>query len=160
MENRERFAHIPGWGADLSPDDRPAYPKERIPARLPGLHWSEPDQQVDTVEVLRSTEREGKLTPVFGSTVPPKGVSGIVRRLAFKFSENDLRHWLLLMAADRTDVVEGLVQDVAKGRLPNIPAEMGIRAAWTHDKPGLMKKAALSAVLLGTLIVISKHRKK
>ena len=26
-------AHIPGWGADLDPANRPAYPKERTPPR-------------------------------------------------------------------------------------------------------------------------------
>ena len=62
MDTPERFAHIPGWGADLDPADRPAYPKERIPARLPGLHWDEPAQQPQTVEVLRSIERATKST--------------------------------------------------------------------------------------------------
>lgn len=160
MENRERYAHIPGWGADLSPTDRPAYPKERIPARLPGLHWNEPELQVETVEILRSNERDGKLTPIFGSSVPPKGMSGMVRRLAFKFSENDLRHWLLLQAADRTNVVEGVVSDLSRGRVPNIPAEMGFKAAWKHDRTGVIKKAAIGAAVVGFLILARRHAKR
>ena len=43
---------IPGWGTDLDPANRPAVPKERIPARLPGLHWDEPEPQPPSVEVL------------------------------------------------------------------------------------------------------------
>ncbi|MGI9245815.1 MAG: hypothetical protein ACR2I8_03810, partial [Steroidobacteraceae bacterium] len=52
------------------------------------------------------------ITPVFGTAVPPSGLSGAIRRRAFRHSENDLRHWLLLLAADRVNVFEGLVADV------------------------------------------------
>lgn len=99
-------SQIPGWGADLRPEDRPAVPKERTPPRLEGLHWGDPPEpQPRTVEVLHSIERPG-LTPVFGSSVPPRGLSGWLRRRAFRRSEGDLRHWLTLLLADRVDVVE------------------------------------------------------
>jgi hypothetical protein len=69
-----------------------------------------PEQQPVRVEILHSTERPG-LTPVFGTAVPPSGLSGVMRRRAFRHSENDLRHWLMLLAADRVNVVEGLLED-------------------------------------------------
>lgn len=99
---------VPGWGADLDPSDRPAVPMERTPPRLDGLHWADPPpaQRTD-VEILVSSERP-TLTPVYGSSVPPRGVSGWIRRRAFRHSENNLRHWLMLLLADRIDVVEGL----------------------------------------------------
>jgi hypothetical protein len=159
METPERFAHIPGWGADLDPADRPAYPKERIPARLPGLHWDKAPQQPETAWVLRSTERDGQLTPVFGSTLPPRGASGVLREAAFKYSENDLRHWLILLAADRTDMVEGLVDDLLHGHVPNILGEMGIRAAWKHDRAGVVRKAAVAAAIAAALIVLARRRR-
>jgi len=157
MDNKERFAHIPGWGADLDPADRPAYPKERMPARLPGLHWDAPEQQKSSVEVLCSTERDSTITPVFGSTVPPKGISGAMRRLAFKFSENDLRHWLILLAADRANVVEGVAEDLVRGHVPNVLAEMGIGAAWKHDRAGVLRKAAIGAGVVAALVVLSRR---
>ena len=109
----QSFKDIQGWGADLDPDDRPAHPKERTPPLLEGIHWDQPAQQISAVEILVSNERPG-ITPVYGTSVPPSGLSGILRRRAFKRSENDLRHWLTLMFADRVNVVEGLLGDVRK----------------------------------------------
>ncbi|MEH3084957.1 MAG: hypothetical protein PGN26_00075 [Xylophilus ampelinus] len=161
MDNRERFAHIPGWGADLDPADRPAYPKERMPARLPGLHWEEDEiaQQPATVKVLCSTERDSRLTPVFGTTLPPRGASGALREFAFKYSENDLRHWLVLLAADRTDMVEGLLEDLLRGHVPNVLGEMGIGAAWKHDRAGVLRKAALAGALVVLAVALARRRR-
>jgi len=104
---------IPGWGADLDPANRPAYPKERMPPRLDNVPWGQPEQQQSEVLVLHSTERPG-ITPVFGTSVPPSGLSGMLRKRAFRRSENDIRHWLMLLFADRVNVVEGLVSDLRK----------------------------------------------
>lgn len=111
MEIPTARSTIPGWGADLDRANRPAVPMEHSPPRLEGVHWDEPPpQQPVTVEVLHSIERPG-ITPVFGTSMPPHGVSGVLRRIAFRRAENDLRHWMLLLAADRVDVVEGLIED-------------------------------------------------
>jgi len=115
---------------------------ERRPARLAGVHWDIPEQQPQRVEVLSSVERPG-ITPVFGTTRPPRGLSGSVRRIAFRYSESDLRHWLLLLAADRIDVGEGIVDDLRAGRIPNVPAEAGLRAELRHNPRGAARKAGL-----------------
>ena len=150
---------IPGWGADLDPADRPAVPKERMPARLPGLHWEEPEQQPASVEVLLSTERFGQMTPVFGTSVPPSGISGMMRRLAFRFSENDLRHWLILLAADRTNMVEGVVDDLAHGHIPNLIDEMGLRSAWKYDRQRTVQKLAVAAGVLALAVTVAARRR-
>jgi len=106
-------SHIPDWGVDLDPAKRPAVPMERTPPRLEGVHWDRPAQQPQTVEVLHSIERPG-LTPVFGTSAPPRGLSGWIRRRAFRHSESDLRHWMLLLMADRVNVGEGLLDDVRR----------------------------------------------
>jgi hypothetical protein len=62
---------------------------------------------------------------------------------AFRWSESNWLHWLLLMGADRINVVEGVVEDLAKARVPNIPGEMGIRAELAHNKTGFAKKVAV-----------------
>jgi hypothetical protein len=77
------------------------------------VHWSEPEAQQTHVEILQSSEHFRR-PPVFGTGVPPRGVSGWMRRRAFVHSENDLRHWLMLLAADRVDAVEGMAADVAR----------------------------------------------
>ena len=116
MDTPDR-ARIKGWGADLDRRDRPAVPMERTPPRLDGVHWSEPSQQVARVEILQSIERPG-MPPVFGSSVPPSGLSGRLRLIAFRRSENDLRHWLMLLFADRVNALEGLLQDLGGRRRP------------------------------------------
>lgn len=104
---------IPGWGADLDRANRPAVPMERTPPRLDGVHWDDPPPQPMRVEILKSTEHL-RMPPVFGTSVPPRGVSGWIRRRAFHHSENDLRHWLMLLFADRVDVVESVLSDARR----------------------------------------------
>lgn len=124
-------SQIPGWGADLDRARRPAVPMERAP-REDDAHWAIPPAQEPTVEVLHSIERPG-LTPVFGTACPPKGLSGKIRRRAFRHSESDLRHWTMLLFADRVNVVEGLLEDVGKSRRTHSLAIVGVAAvlaAW------------------------------
>lgn len=155
----ERFASIQGWGVDRVKQDRPAVPMERTPPRLDGVHWKQPPQQVSDVEVLHSTERSG-MTPVFGTTAPPRGISGMLRRVGFRFSENDLRRWLVLLMADRVDMVEGLVSDVSRGHVPNIYAEMGGRAELKHNPAGAVRKAAVVVGIAGVAWWLWRRREQ
>lgn len=143
----DRFAHIKGWGSDLPRSRRPAVPMEHMPPRLE-TQPEPPAQQPVDVEILHSTERPG-ITPLFGTPLPPKGLSGVVRRRAFRHSENDLRHWLMLLAADRIDMVEGLADDLRHGHIPRLYAEMGGRAELRHNPAGAMRKAACLAAVVG-----------
>jgi hypothetical protein len=113
MARNNGHSDIQGWGADLDKSNRPAVPMERTPPRLHGVHWKQPAQQPRKVPVFHSTERPG-ITPVFGTSVPPKGLSGYLRKVAFKRSENDIRHWMLLLLADRINVVEGMIEDAGE----------------------------------------------
>ena len=135
MDNASKFAHIPGWGADLPRENRPAVPMERTPPRI-DVPWSDPPpQQPMTVEILKSVERPAH-SRVFGTRLPPKGLSGVIRRAAFKRSENDIGHWLMLIAADRVNVVEGLAEDVRRspGKAVLIGAGAALAAWWLlHD---------------------------
>ena len=153
------YRHIPGWGADIDRADRPAHPMERTPPRLPWVPPGLPPAQPRSVEVLCSNEHQG-LTPVFGTTLPPKGLSGWLRRAAFGYSENDLRHWLMLLGADRVDVVEGLVGDLARGHVPNLPAEMGWRAEWRHNRAGAVRKLATLGALAGLAWFAWQHGRR
>lgn len=86
---------------------------ERTPPRLEHVDTA-PSRQPVEVEILHSIERPG-VTPVFGSPLPPHGLSGWIRRRAFRHSENNLRHWMMLLAADRVDVVESLFRSPRPG---------------------------------------------
>lgn len=127
------LATIPGWGVDRDPARRPAVPMERTPPRLPGLHWEQPTEQLSDVEILRSIERPD-ITPVYGTSCPPSGLSGWIRRRAFRHSENNIRHWMMLLMADRVNVVEGLLQDTRRSRGASTAAVVGLAgvllAAW------------------------------
>jgi hypothetical protein len=150
-------SHIQGWGADLDHKNRPAYPMERTPPRLEGVRWTRPEDQPLRVKVYHSVERPG-ITPVFGTSTPPSGVSGMIRDVAYKLSENDIRHWLLLMFADRVNVVEGIGSDLMRGRIPNIFAEMGAKAEWKHNPAGLVGKVAIASAVAGMTYLLLKRR--
>jgi hypothetical protein len=141
-------AHISGWGADLDHSNRPAYPMERRPPRLEAQPPGSIEQQARDPRVFHSIERTG-LTPVFGTTCPPRGISGFLRRRAFGYSEGDLRHWLMLLLADRVDMVEGIASDLARGHIPNVYREMGGPAELRHNPRGAAKKALMLAAAAG-----------
>jgi len=126
-------ARIPGWGADLDPDDRPSYPKLQWQEGLTGAHWEFPDRQPETRPRERSIEH-AFLTPVFGTAQPLKGLSGTIRRFSYaRFSEGRAAHWLLLVLADRVDAWESHLASFATPRPDNPITETGIRSELTHS---------------------------
>jgi hypothetical protein len=152
-------AGIQGWGVDLDPQVRPAYPMERTPPRFINKHWDELEHQPRSVKVFHSTERPG-LTPVFGTAQPPSGVSGKLRDFAFGYSENDLRHWLMLLFADRVNMVEGILDDLAHGHVPNFFKEMGGPAEWKYNRAGFYKKAAIAGGVVALLLMMNARRSR
>lgn len=97
--------HIFGWGYDLAPENRPGVPKHRHPKRPIGTpHWDEPSLQRTERASLVSPLRP--LTPIYASTVPPRGISGALRAYAYRIPEYRPRRWMLLMLADRIDAIE------------------------------------------------------
>ena len=148
-------ATIPGWGVDADPENDPTYPyRDRSQDTGLALNWERPPQQEPEVEILQSIEHN-RMPAVVGTSTPPSGLSGIIRRFAFRYSESNWWHWLLLMGADRINVVEGVVQDLGRGKVPNIPAEMGARAEWKHNKKGFVTKTAVVvAVSVGVVALL------
>ena len=119
-------ARIPGWGADLDPADRPSVPRERFDPAASGAHWDFPDRQPELWPRERSVEH-AFLTPVFGTSCPPTGLSGILRRHAYAaYSEGRAAHWLVLLAADRVDAVESHLRSFATLRPDNPVTETGV----------------------------------
>ena len=154
------YAHIIGWGVDADPKNDPTYPmKHRTNGEHAGYTWLRPPQQPINIEVLHSNERPN-VSAVFGTSVPPKGLSGMIRRLAFRYSENEYRHWLPLLLADRVNVVEGFLEDLAHGHIPNIFAEKGWKADWKYNRSGLVKKVAIGTLLATAAVVLLTRDKR
>jgi hypothetical protein len=150
---------IIGWGVDANPQNDPTYPYRDRSQDDHSAQWTRPTQQQPDVELLQSVEH--KQTPaVFGTASPPRGISGMMRRAAFRWTESHWAHWMLLMGADRVDMVEGLVEDLAHARIPNVPKEMGVPAEWRHNKTGLVKKLAVAGLIGGALFAWSRSRSR
>lgn len=151
-------SHIKGWGIDADPRNDPTYPMRR---RLSGdrshLAWERPVQQTGYEDVLHSNERPD-VTRVFGTAAPISGVSGALRRCAFHFSEGRFSHWLLLLAADRVDVMAGFVNDLFHGRGTQCFTDKGMKAKWEHDREAVITKAALCMTVVGVLTLICFRR--
>ena len=125
-------ARIPGWGADLDPAGRPSVPRERFDPDLSGAHWDFPERQPEKWPRERSIEHKF-LTPVFGTSCPPRGVSGLLRRYAYRrYSEARAVHWLLLLAADRVDALEARVASLITLEPDNPVAETGVLSEVAH----------------------------
>jgi hypothetical protein len=151
MENMEKtikdLSQIKGWGVDADADNDPTYPmKNRNNGEHEGYSWERPTQQPTSVEILHSNERPN-VSSVFGTSTPPSGLSGMIRRVAFKYSESSYGHWLPLMLADRVGVVEGYIEDLTHGHVPNVFAERGWKAEWQHNRKSLVTRVAVGAVL-------------
>ena len=102
-----RPQELPFWGLDVSPEDRPGVPREAAPHPLPGAHWTEPERQPAEGQVLTRAGLRGP-TPVFSTALPPRGVSGALRRIAYGIPDHRVRHWLILMLADRVDAIQNI----------------------------------------------------
>jgi hypothetical protein len=127
-------SRIPGWGADLDPADRPSYPREQ-PGIETGAHWDFPERQPEKWPRERSVEH-AFLTPVFGTSTPPKGASGAIRKYAYKYSEGRAAHWLLLVAADRVDAWEHHLRSFATLRPDNPVTETGVLSEFSRHGMG------------------------
>ena len=145
---------IPGWGVDADPENDPTWPmRDRSQDDGSGSNWRRPPQQPQDVEVLTSIEYNHR-PAVFGAAAPPSGLSGVIRRAAFKFSESRWTHWLMLMGADRINVVEGIIDDLAHGKIPDLLGELGLRAEWKYDRPTAIRRAAAAAALSSAAIAL------
>jgi hypothetical protein len=152
----ELRARIPGWGVDLDLKDRPSVPRERFDPDLSGAHWDFPEKQPEKWPRERSIEHKF-LTPVFGTSCPPKGVSGIMRKYAYRrFSEGRAAHWLILMAADRVDSLGSHLQSLLTLRPDNPITETGVLSEFTrHGIASRMgkKRADLTHQPLDVIII-------
>ena len=163
-DNDRRIANspkdIPGWGIDADPDNDPTYPmKEWNGADHMRFNYEKPPQQPVDVEIFHSIERPG-VTRVFGTSTPPKGLSGMIRRNAYKHSESTYAHWVPLVLADRIGVVEGYIDDLKHGIVPNPFAERGWKAEWKYNRKELMQNLAIGVAVATAVLIFSSQKNK
>ncbi len=154
----KKMTHIKGWAIDANPDNDPTYP---IRQRFDGDHsssWPRPAQQPETEGVLKSNERPNT-SSVFGTSAPAPFLSGAIRRYAFRFSEGRYRHWLLLLLADRVNMVEGLVSDIFTGHVPHCLEERGLNAQLKYDRKAVMTRVAVGALVVTSVALVVASRK-
>ena len=161
MENlEEKFSHIKGWGIDADPENEPTYPMKKYTGDdHRRLNYERAEQQPVDVEILMSNERPA-VTTVFGTSTPPSGISGMIRRFAFKHSEGSLLHWFPLILADRVNAIEGIIEDVGSGHIPNIIKERGWTAEWKYNRKNVIRNVAIGTVLFAGITVMLAKRKK
>lgn len=161
MENNNtNYKNIKGWGVDIDPANYPNYPiKDYNGDDHQRLDWERPPLQPATVEILTSVEH-ARLPAVFGTTLPPSGLSGAVRRYAFRYNESEYGHWLNLLLADRINVVEGIVDDLKHFRIPNIFAEKGMKADWKYNRKELVTKVIALAAITTAIYFFAGNRKQ
>jgi hypothetical protein len=151
---------IPGWGMDADPENDPTYPmKHWNGADHQRIHYERAPQQPVDMEVLQSIERPA-ITRVFGTSTPPAGLSGAIRRYVFRYSEATAIHWMGLILADRVNVVEGVVADLKSGVVPNIFAEAGWAAEWKYNRKRLMARVATKVITVAVVAALLSRKKK
>ena len=160
MENlSNNYTHIKGWGVDADPKNEPTYPMKRYNGDdHKRLHYQRPPLQPVTVEVLHSIERP-TITAVFGTSAPPSGLSGQIRRFAFTYSESSYGHWLPLVLADRVNAIEGIIDDLKRGHIPNIFAERGWKAEWKYNPKRLVQRVVVGVVITAAIVTLLKKKK-
>ncbi|MDQ3922066.1 MAG: hypothetical protein M3248_06950 [Actinomycetota bacterium] len=152
-------SQIKGWGVDADPRNDPTYPmKHRDDGEHAGYSWERPPQQPIDTEILHSIERPN-VTSVFGTSTPPSGLSGVIRRIAFRYSESSYGHWLPLMLADRVSVAEGVLGDLKHGHVPNVFAELGWKAEWKYNRSSLVRRILVRVVLITAAVAYFRSRR-
>jgi len=63
------------------------------------------------------------------------------------------------MLADRVQMVEGVVQDLASGTVPNLWKELGYNAEWKYNKKGLITKLAVAGGVAAAVGVLMMRRR-
>jgi len=117
MTDRQRQMHEhldrAAAGADLAAGERPGFPMEHqtrplTPTATDRIEHMRPRPGLTHRKELRS------MTPVFGTAQPLHGVSGMLRRVAYSTRETRARHWMLLLFADRVNVLERRIAKLVK----------------------------------------------
>ncbi len=100
------------WGVDLDRARRPGVPRERPPAEWPHTRYPPARQRGQPSSPLHGRPNK-RMPPVFGTAVPLRGLSGMIRRLGYRYPDHLPRHWMLELLGDRVDAWSHRARGVA-----------------------------------------------
>jgi hypothetical protein len=107
----------PFEAVDLDRSRRPGVPMQRPPQPWPNSRF--PPKRMTAPPAAPRHGRPGRQTPpVYGTAVPLRGLSGVIRRAAYRHPDHEVRHWLLLLLGDRVDSWETRARRVLPVALP------------------------------------------
>ena len=132
--------------ADADRNRRPGVPKETAPKPAGNSHWIAPPKQEQKTEILKDPTRPA-MSSTFGSALPPKGLSGVIRRAAYRVPDYEVKRWLMLIFADRVDVLES---DLA--RAVKRPETWAVAAALGFGGAMLLRRVRRRRTLLGRVL--------
>ena len=119
----------PYAGVDLDPARRPGVPRMRKdPRPWPNTRYP-PERQPGESAVPKHGRPNKPMPPVFGTAVPLHGLSGAIRKLAYRYPDHYPRHWLLKMFGDRVDSWEHRARRVMPVALPLVALGVLVRLA-------------------------------
>lgn len=89
----------PFEAVDLDRANRPGVPKERPPQPWPNSR-AVPERMTARSAVPKHGRPGKPMPPVYSTAVPLRGVSGAIRKAAYRLPDHHTNHWMLLMLAD------------------------------------------------------------
>jgi hypothetical protein len=121
-QHGRRFGRSPLDAVDLEPARRPGVPEERPPRPWPNTRF--PPERMRVPPSVPMHGRPNKhMPPVYGTAVPLHGLSGMIRKAAYRYPDHVATHWLLLMFGDRVES-----WGTRAGRIAKVAAPIAIAA--------------------------------
>lgn len=106
------------WGVDLDPNRRPGVVSLRqAPRPFPNTRFP-PERQSGTPASPLHGRTNKPMPPVFGTTLPPKGLAGAIRKFAARYPDHKPSYWLIRLASDRVELWEMRARRVLPIALP------------------------------------------
>ncbi len=124
-----KTAMNPDIAVDAPLENRPGVPREKRPPEAMTAPPRPSPLREGEVEILVEPTRAGR-TPVFASVHPPRGLSGALRRTAYRLPDYRVRRWLLLLVADRVDAQESRVRRLFGRPLAFSVAGLMLASGW------------------------------
>lgn len=105
------------WGVDLDRRRRPGVPMMREPRPWPNSRFPVERQPGEPASPMHGRTNK-TMPPVFGTAVPLKGLSGVIRRAAYRIPDHYTSHWMLMMVGDRVEAMGHRARRVLPVLLP------------------------------------------
>jgi len=92
----------PYWGIDKDPARRPGVPRMRDPQPWPNTRYP-PERQPGEPAVPKHGRPNKPFPPVFGTSCPLHGLSGAIKKMAYRLPDHKPTHWMLMLLGDRVE---------------------------------------------------------